>query len=801
MINTKNCLFFDKTKSVNCLKYHWIFPQVFALMGGITVTLTPNITQAQISADETLGNGSSFVTPNVKIKTGVTSDRIDGGVIKGSNLFHSFREFNVKNGQQVYFANPSGINNILGRVTGNNPSQILGTLGVNGNANLFFINPNGIIFGQNARLDVGGSFIASTASSLKFADGSNFSATVPEKAPLLTVSVPIGLQFAGNPGNILVQGNGRGLRRSEAPIIDTKDALRVQPNRTLALVGGSVALEGGTLKTAEGRIELGSVAGTGLVSLTPNEKGFSLGYDGVSNFGDISFSKATAVDASGIGGGDIQIRGRRVTLKDGSQIESTSIEAGRGGKIIVTASELVELSGTTADNPQDNRRFPSSFSTDNRENGKIPGELTINTQKLILRNGGRISASNTTDGVGGGITINASDSVELIGTFTSSGGLRSSGISVQTRGSGNAGKLTINTKNLQIRDGAELSASTFSSGNGGDIELNVVDGVELIGTSANGQLRSKVVAEVGNLSDVERGRNSSSTPATGKGGDITVNTRNLTVRNGAEITVSATKGKGTAGNLTVNASTIRLNQGKLTAETNAGEGANITVGNLKLLRLENQSLISAQAFNQAKGGNITIDAPNGFIVAFPNQNNDIIANAFKGQGGKINITALDIFNLTERKSVPINTSNDIDTSSEFGLAGEVILNTPDIDPNNGLIELPEGLVDASQQIASSCKPGGTARRSSFTVTGRGGIAPSPVEALQGEVETGRWVTINSPITSSQSYTSPISHIQTPIIEAQGWIRDNKGDVILIAQSSNITPHQALNSNIACSGNP
>jgi filamentous hemagglutinin family protein len=801
MRHTINSRLLDTEKSANYLKNPWTFPQVFAFMGGMMITLAPKIVLAQISADETLGAVGSFVTPNVEIKTGVTGDRIDGGVIKESNLFHSFREFNVKNGQQVYFANPSEINNILGRVTGKNPSNILGTLGVNGNANLFFINPNGIIFGQNARLDIGGSFIASTASSLKFADGTEFSAAAPEKTPLLTVSVPIGLQFAGNAGNILVQGNGRGLRRSDTPILDTKDALRVPSNRTLALVGGNVALEGGTLKTAEGRIELGSVAGTGLVSLTPNEKGFSLGYEGVSNFGDISFSKATAVDASGIGGGEIQIRGRRVTLKDGSQVESTSIEGGRGGKLIVTASELVELSGTTADNPQDNRRFPSSFSTDNRENGKIPGELIINTQKLILRNGGRISASNSTDGVGGGITINASDSVSLIGTFTASGGLRPSGISVQTRGSGNAGKLTVNTRNLQIRDGAELSASTFSSGNGGDIELNVLDAVELIGTSANGQLPSKLVAEVGNLSDVDRGRNSPSTPATGKGGDIRVNTRNLTVRNGAEITVSATRGKGTAGNLAVNANTIRLNQGKLTAETNSGEGANITVENLKLLRLEKQSLISAQAFNQAKGGNITINAPNGFIVAFPNQNNDIIANAFQGEGGKINITALALFNLAERKSFPINTSNDIDASSQFGLAGEVILNTPDIDPNSGLIELPEGLVDASQQIASSCKPGDIARRNSFTVTGRGGIAPSPVEPLQSEVQTGRWVTLNSALTSSQSHTSPISHIQTPIIEAQGWIRDNKGDVILIAQSSNITPHQALNSKIACSGNP
>ncbi|NEP01058.1 MAG: filamentous hemagglutinin N-terminal domain-containing protein [Symploca sp. SIO2E9] len=115
--------------------------------------------------------------------------------IKFSALFHSFSEFNVNEGERVYFNNPSGIDNILTRVTGSNLSNILGTLGVDGGANLFLLNPNGIVFGPNARLDIQGSFFGSTASGFKFADGSEFSATNPAAPPLLTISVNPGVQW------------------------------------------------------------------------------------------------------------------------------------------------------------------------------------------------------------------------------------------------------------------------------------------------------------------------------------------------------------------------------------------------------------------------------------------------------------------------------------------------------------------------------------------------------------------------------------------------------------------------------
>jgi filamentous hemagglutinin family protein len=121
-----------------------------SLAGSISLSCLARVAsvEAQIVPDRTLGNESSRVTPNVTIK-GLPSDRIDGGAVRGVNLFHSFQDFNIGSGRGAYFANPNGIANILTRVTGSNASNILGTLGVLGNANLFLLNPNGIVFGPN----------------------------------------------------------------------------------------------------------------------------------------------------------------------------------------------------------------------------------------------------------------------------------------------------------------------------------------------------------------------------------------------------------------------------------------------------------------------------------------------------------------------------------------------------------------------------------------------------------------------------------------------------------------------------
>jgi filamentous hemagglutinin family protein len=148
--------------------------------------LSGDYTLAQITPDGTLGAESSVVTPNLIIKD-LPGDRLDGGALRGANLFHSFTDFNVKESQRVYFANPVGVSNILSRVTGKNPSDILGTLGVLGNANLFLINPNGIYFGPNARLDIRGSFTATTSEGIQLGENGLFSATDPQNSQLLSV--------------------------------------------------------------------------------------------------------------------------------------------------------------------------------------------------------------------------------------------------------------------------------------------------------------------------------------------------------------------------------------------------------------------------------------------------------------------------------------------------------------------------------------------------------------------------------------------------------------------------------------
>ncbi|MEH2285137.1 MAG: filamentous hemagglutinin N-terminal domain-containing protein [Nostoc sp.] len=245
-IQPENIVRGDLSDRSNIFKLWQIGIMVAATSGAI---LPGNSAIAQIVPDNTLGAEKTVVTPNVDIK-GVLSDRIDGGAIRSTNLFHSFLEFNVREGRGAYFNNPAGIESIFSRVTGNNASNIYGKLGVLGNANLFLLNPNGIIFGPNASLDIKGSFVGSTANSLNFGGGKEFSATNPTAPPLLTVAVPLGVQFnQQQPSAIANSGN-----------------LSVGTGQNLTLLGGTV-VSTGQLSAPGGQVSVAAVPGSSVVNL------------------------------------------------------------------------------------------------------------------------------------------------------------------------------------------------------------------------------------------------------------------------------------------------------------------------------------------------------------------------------------------------------------------------------------------------------------------------------------------------------------------------------------------------------
>ncbi len=362
----------------------------------VSCIVLPSSVSAQIVPDTTLPQNS-------KITTEDDTSIINEGSKVGSNLFHSFEEFSIPTGNTAYFNNSLDVQNIISRVTGSSVSEIDGLIRSNGNANFFLLNPNGIIFNTNARIEIGGSFLASTASYLSFADGTQFKTNTNQSAPLLTVTVPVGLGFGSNPEKIIVRGDGQG-QRFTSELIDTEAGLQIRSNKTIGFVGGDLELEGGTIKTAGGRVELGSVADPGLVGLNFDENGFSLSYSDISAFGNIRLSQKTVVDASGLGGGNIQVRGRQISLLDSSELYSATLGSEPGDSINIEASESVEISGLASDSQ--NPSFVGTQVFEENTTG-AGGNITITTGKLFVQNGGGIQASTFGEGKAGNLTINA----------------------------------------------------------------------------------------------------------------------------------------------------------------------------------------------------------------------------------------------------------------------------------------------------------------------------------------------------------------------------------------------------------
>ena len=560
---------------------------------------------AQIIPDTTLGNENSVVIPNIFVQ-GDVGDRIDGGAIRGSNLFHSFEQFNINDSQRVYFANPTGIETILSRVTGNDVSDIFGTLGVDGTADLFFLNPNGIVFGENARLDVAGSFMATTADAFQFGVQGTFSATAPSAPTALLTIDPSALLFTqATAGSILNQ--------SVTPLFPGNSflkGLRVPDGERLALVGGPVQLEGGGLNAFGGRVDVGAVGGLGSVTL--NSDG-SLGFPESLTREDVYLNGARLEVTPGEGG-DIVIIARNIELLNSDIRAGIVLDAGgpdaQAGDIVLNASNVIQIDQSAVNN------FIFSDSTG------TGGSIYLVTEVLEIQGNSELASTNFGIGNSGNILVEASDRVLLddgSSIFTN----------VPQSARGNGGEISIDTGLLEVLNLSQLQSGTLGNGNAGSIRLNARDRITFNNSAV--------------FSDVKMG-------AVGNGGNVDISTNILEL---SDLTLfqTTTLGNGNAGSInivagdriTLDTSAFIRSDVEETGIGNAGD-INITTNNLKM---QNLSGLFTTTFGQGNAGDIDISATDSILFNNASIFGDVSINAI-GTGGNIGISSknLDITNLS-----------------------------------------------------------------------------------------------------------------------------------------------------------
>lgn len=714
-----------------------------------TITLTTGTSLpaiAQLKPDASLGEESSVVTPDVEVK-GENADRIDGGAIRDRNLFHSFQDFNVEDSQRVYFANPDNIEQIFTRVTGSNSSNINGTLGVDGAADLLLLNPNGILFGENSSLDVEGSFFGTTADSVLFEDGEEFSAVNPDSS-LLTVSVPLGLQVGDNPGNI-----------------EVRSPLEVPNGQNFSLVGGEINLTGSNITTDKnginsaadgitapgGRVELGSLLNKGIVNIADSSNSV---FPEDSSRDNINFDNYF-INTSAGGGGSITLQSQNLKLINSilvtginSSVESTQAQA---GDIIIdtTQATIIEATGnnqsailnTTGENTTGDLS-ELSLSDNNVEvvnSTGNAGNILINTNSLSVTGFSPIYSFTNGEGNAGSIRVNA-DSFILL----DSSGLRNAatgiGSFVDSLATGEGADIRINAKSLSSKNSG-VASSTLGSGNAGDIQLNISESIALTdnsvfstGSSSAGNAGNLMVnvSETLNLSgtltlddetNFPTGLFTLSVNANATAGDIEISTGKVNITKGAQIQAS-TISNGDGGNITIKANEIQLagnsaidfptgiasgtsgsgSSGSVKVITNdlvIQDNAGISVNSLadgnagEIVAKVNSYLtlddgrISSRS-DRSSGGEISIDAGSIQLKG----DSDILTNVANGAGGGGNITlSADLIVAFE--------DSDILANSADGRGGNITLDTDAFFAapfNRALVNSNSGLLNGNSRV-------------------------------------------------------------------------------------------------------
>ena len=491
--------------------------------------------------------------------------------------------------------------------------------------------------------------------------------------------------------------------------------------------------------------------------------------DSTSDFSQ--FNSSISSQNIGLGdGGRIEITTRILDVLDGGELTVNSGGSGDAGDIVINASDRVTFAGTGG--PGTLFFLYPSLASAVTDGGGDGGQIIINTQILDVRDGARLVATTFGEGNAGDIRITASDRVTVSGFFSA---LRST---VGNEAIGNGGRILISTRSLDVGDGGSLTVATVGTGNAGSIRIEASDRVALSGFSS-----------VSSTVDDE---------ARGNGGNIAIATNSFGLID-STVAVQSASLTGGAGSIFITAREVSLDNSILNAETlstpRGFEGATITLRGLDTLLMQNGSLISARALANANGGNIAIDARDGFVLGSFTGNNDIIATAEQGDGGNITIQANRIFGFIDQTDAGLtftelraNSTSDISASSEFGAQGNVALEVLAVDPTQGLTELPGNLVDVSDQIGQVCPTGAgaSARLGSFIITGRGGIAPDPTALLDRDAVEAEWVEPGEWGEDEGDRGEQSDEEVSAVMEAQSWVVGADGQVHLVAGQQNVS---------------
>jgi len=722
--------------------------------------------ETRITRDSTIENLSIF-TPGAN--PGDRSVITGGTTVTGANtvnLFHSFEEFSIGENDSVYFLNPSNADLIFSRVTGRNQSDIFGTLGVDGPGDLYFINPNGIVFGENATLDLEGAFSATTADGIRGGD-SEFSTIDSDFDQLLNVS-PSAFFFRTSSPNAAIA-----VRSNPRFDLANNRGLQVLDRQQIVLVGGNILLNNGAINAWEGSINLAAVAAEGSVEI--QESGV-LSISGDTPRGNITLSAQSILDVQLDFGGSIQLLAHDILLTGGSQIlggvetdrtsaQNQSNELSQSGDVVLGATGAVTLS-------QANSSIQNVI--EGGAEGK-PGNLEISAQTLNVSEGAEISTSTLGVGDAGTIDIKTQGNTAL-----NSGSISSR---VGETASGRGGAITLNAENVLLTNGSEISSSSQSGGNSGSVFILARDLIEAqngsrISTSATEATGGALALNAGTV--ILRGNSrleSSSTAersSTGSspipdllqdGDDFAVLAR---VEGGGSQVVTITDRNGVTRTITQesenrsvfavsNFDTLDFNGDSSDINQSGRENFFVTAEDGTIF----QDLDGDGIFTATKAGDISVTSDALIVI----EGSDIFAPANGGNGGRINLSRTTLFSppassisrnvlsapLTEARLRELRANGRVDINADSAFqAGEISINSTNL-VENSLTELSDDLADSDVIVADSCIARVADSGGTFTLTGGDRLPPTPTEVLSNPYSVG---TVQPISTDTNTLTEP-----------------------------------------------